>query len=80
MRAIAGRRPSKVERSKGLPSARRWQVCDGALIRDRVPVSSWVASSCQRRGSGCRSCQAKSGTSQFLERRTWLHASNEVTK
>ncbi|BFO17882.1 hypothetical protein SHKM778_42700 [Streptomyces sp. KM77-8] len=50
------------------------------LIRDRVPVNSWVASSCQRLGSGCLSCHAKSGTSQSLLRRTWLHASKLVTK
>ncbi len=78
--AIWGRMVSRVPRSKRLPRARRCTVCAGRLRRERVRVISRVAGSCQRPVSGWRSCQSKSGTSQFRPRRTWLQASNPVTK
>lgn len=64
-----------VDRSKRLPRLRRWQVCSGALRRERVLVISCVATASQRSVSAWRSCQAKSGASQSRPRSTSLHAS-----
>ncbi|SCF98787.1 hypothetical protein GA0115255_114648 [Streptomyces sp. Ncost-T6T-2b] len=79
-RSTSGARRSMVERSKRLPSERRWQVCSGALSRARVVVISRVAIASHCLESSCLSCQARSGASQLRPRRTWLQVSNPVTK